>query len=130
VTERQLSNHQAAVQNLRRRLADLQDTYATQRRDPKRQLAQQRLELRRRQRLGQATTRAQQRVDRLRQVLTTLTQCFQQRQRSLLRQLHRHETHSRQLRARLIQRIAARDAIDTEILCRERELEKHQIMLS
>lgn len=130
VTERQLSDHQAAVRNSRRRLADLQDTYATQRRDLKRQLAQQRLDLRRRQRLGQATKRAQQRVARLRRELTTLTQRFQRRQRSLLRQLHQRKTRSYQLRACLTHRIAARDAIDTETLCRERELEKDQIMLN
>ena len=130
VTERQLSNHQEAVRNLRRRIADLQDTYAAQHRDLERQLAQHRLDLRRRQRSGKATTRAQQRVDRLRRELTTLTQRFQRRQRSRLRQLHHHQTKSRQLRERLTRRIAARDAIDTETLCRERELEKDQIMLN
>ena len=130
VAERQLSNHQAAVRNLRQRLADLQDTYAVQRRDLEHQLAQCRLDLRRRQRLEKATTRAQQRVDRLRRELTTHTERFQRRQRSLLRQLHRHKTKSRQLRARLTRRIAARDAIDTETLCRERDLEKDQIMLN
>ena len=130
VTEQQLSDHRAAVQNLRQRLADLQDTYAAQRCDLEHQLAQRRLELRHRQRLGQSTTRAQQRVDRLRRQMTTHTQRFQRQQRSLLRQLHHHETVSRQLRVRLAHRIAARDAIDTETLCRERELEKDQIMLN
>ena len=130
VTERQLSNHQAAVRNSRRRLADLQDTYATQHRDLKRQLAQRRLDLLHRQRLGKATTRAQQRVARLRRELATLTQRFRRRQCSLMRQLHHHETKSRQLCERRTQRIAARDAIDTETLCRERDLEKDQIMLN
>jgi len=130
VTERQLGNHQEAVRNLRRRLADLQDAYAAQHRDLERQLAQHRLDLRRRQRLGKATTRAQQRVNRLRRELTTHTQRFQRRQRSLLRQLHHHKTKSRQLGGRLTRRIAARDAIDTETLCRERDLEKDQIMLN
>jgi hypothetical protein len=130
VTERQLSDHQAAVHHLRRRLADLQATYATQRRDLERQLAQQRQVLQQRQRHGQAATRAQQRVDRLRRQLSHLTQQFQRRQRSLLQQLHPHETHARQLRLRLAQRIAVRDAIDTETLCRERDLGKDQIMLN
>ena len=130
VAERQLSNHQEAVRNLRRRIADLQDTYTAQHRDLERQLAQHRLDLRRRQRSGKATTRAQQRVERLRRELTTHTQRFQRRQRSLLRQLHHHQTKSRQLRQRLTWRIAARDAIDTETLCRERGLEKDQIMLN
>jgi len=34
------------------------------------------------------------------------------------------------LQARLAHRLAARDAIDTETLCRERETEKDQIMLN
>ena len=130
LTERQLSNHQAAVRNLRQRLANLQDTYAAQHRELEHQLAQRRLDPWRRQRLGKATTRARQRVDRLRRELTTCTQRFLRRQRSLLRQLHRHETKSHQLRERLTRRIAARDAIDTEALCRERELKKDQIMLN
>lgn len=130
VTERQLSDHQDAVRNLRRRLADLQAAYAVQSRDLKRQLAQRRLDLRRRQSQGKVTTRAQQRVDRLRRELTSRTERFQRRQRSLVEQLHRHQTKSRQLGERLAQRVAARDAIDTETLCRERDLEKDQIMLN
>ena len=130
VTERQSSDHQAAVHNLRQRLADLQDTHAAQHRDLERQLAQCRLDLRRRQRLGKATVHARQRVDRLRRELITRTQRFLRRQCSLLRQLYRHEAESRQLRQRLTRRITARDAIDTETLCRERDLEKDQIMLN
>jgi len=130
VTERQLSNHRAAVHNLRRRLADLQDTYAAQHRKMEHQLAQQRLALQRRQRLGQTTARAQKRIDRLRRGRLSLTQRFRRQQRSLLQQLYHYETHSRQLRVRLTHRIALRDAIDTETLCRERDLEKDQVMLN
>jgi len=130
VTERQLSDHAAAVRNLRRRLAELQDTYAAQHRDLKRQLVQQRLDLQRRQRTGRATTRAQQRVSRLRREIATLSQRFQRQQRRLMEQLHRHQTQTHRLRTRLAQRIATRDAIDTETLCRERDLEKDQIMLN
>jgi len=130
VTERQSSDHQSAVHNLRQRLADLQDTHAAQHRDLERQLAQCRLDLRRCQRLGKAAVRARQRVDRMRRELTTHTQRFLRRQRRLLRQLSRREAESRQLCERLTQRIAARDAIDTETLCRERDLEKDQIMLN
>jgi hypothetical protein len=128
VTERQLNNHQAAVGNLRRRLADLQDDYAAWRRDGEHQLVQRRLEFQHRQRCGQATTRLQQQINRLRQELTTYTQRFRRRQRSLFQQLGHHQTESRRLRVRLADRIAARDAIDTEILCRERDLEKDQII--
>jgi hypothetical protein len=129
VTERQSSNHQTAVHNLRQRLASLQDTHAAAQRDQERQLAQCRLNLRRRQRLGKATVRAQQQVDRSRRELSTHTQRFLRRQRRLLQQLSRREAESRQLRERLTQRIAVCDAIDTETLCRERDLEKDQIML-
>jgi hypothetical protein len=62
VTERQLANHQTAVHHLRQRLADLQDAYTIQRHNRKRLLVQQRLDLQRRQRLGQAITRALQRL--------------------------------------------------------------------
>ena len=130
VTERQLSNHQAATQNLRRRLAELQEAYAAQRRDLERQVVRQRLDLQRRQRLGQTTTRSQQRIDRLRRDLAALTERFQRRQRSLRHQLQQHQTQAGELQARLTQRLAVRDAIDTETLCRERETEKDQIMLN
>jgi hypothetical protein len=129
VTERQLANHQAAVHNLRQRLADLQDSYAVQRRDLTRQLAQRRLELRRRQSLGQPATRAQGRVDALRRQLATLSQRFRKRQRRLFLRLYDHETCSHQLHERLLHRIAFRNVIDTETLCRERDLEKDQVML-
>lgn len=130
VTERRLSDHQDAVHNLRQCLADLQDAYAVQCRDLERQLARRRLDLLRRQHQGKATTRAQQRVARVRRELTTCTERFQRRQRSLLEQLHHRQTKSRQLGEQLAQRIAARDAIDTETLCWERDLEKDQIMLN
>jgi hypothetical protein len=129
VTERQLADHQAAVHNLRQRMADLQDTFAAQRRDLEQQMARRRLELQRRQCLGQATTRARKRVESLRRQLTTLTRRFRRRQQRLLQQLHDHEIRSRQLHIRLLHRIALRDTIDTETLCRERNLEKDQIML-
>lgn len=129
-TERQLNNHQEAVRNLRQRVAKLQEAYSTERRELGRQLAQQRLDLRHRQCEGHATKRAQQRVARLRREQETSTKRFQRQQRRLLQQLHEHEAKSHLLRERLTQRIATRDAIDTKTLCRERDLEKDQIMLN
>lgn len=69
-------------------------------------------------------------MGRLRREIETRTERFQRQQRGLLRQLYGHEAKSRQLRERLTQRIVARDAIDTATLCRERDLEKDQIMLN
>jgi hypothetical protein len=130
VTERQLSNHQTALRNLRRRLTDLQEAYAAQRRELERQVVQQQLGLQNCQRLGQATTRSQQRIGRLRRELTSLTERFQRRQGSLQHQLQQHRTQAGELQARLAQRLTVRDAIDTETLCRERETEKDQLMLN
>jgi hypothetical protein len=130
VTERQLMDCQAAVHNLRQRLAAFQDAYAAQRRKLERQLARRRLELQRRQRSGQAITRARRRVDSTRRQVAVLAQRFQRQQQRLLLQLHGHKVRSRQLLTRLRHRTAVRDAIDTQTLCRERDLEKDQIMLN
>ena len=130
ITDRQLSNHQIAVHNLRRRLAHFQDTYTERRRVLRHHLAQRQLDLRHQQRLEETTTRARQWVGWLREELVAQAQWFQRRQRRLLGKLHYHKTKACQLQERLIQRIAVRDAIDTETLCRERELEKDQIMLN
>jgi hypothetical protein len=127
-TKRQLGNHREAVHNLRQRLVDLQNAHTTEHWELEQQLARQRLDLQRRQRDGQATKRARQRVERLRREREDCTARFRRRQRKLLWRLYEHEAKSRQLRERLAERIAARDAIDT--LCRERDLEKDQIMLN
>ncbi len=128
--ERQLGNHQEAVRTLRQRVKNLQNEYATELRELEKQLAQQRLDFRCRRREGRATKRARQRVGRLRREIEIHTERFQRQQRRLLQQLYEHETKSRQLRQLLAQRIADRDAIDTKTLCRERDLEKDQIMLN
>jgi hypothetical protein len=129
VTERHLADHQAAVHHLRQRLAALQDAYAAQQRDLQDQLVRQRQQGQRRQRLGQTTPRALKRIKALRRQLNALTQRFQKRQRRLLLQLHDHQTRCHQLKQRLLHRLALRDTIDTETLCRERDLQKDQIVL-
>lgn len=130
VTERHLADHQAAVRHLRQRLADLQDTYTVDLRTLRGQLLQQQHHLHQRQRLGHPTRRLRQRITALKRQQQTLTHRFQKRQRSLFQQLHDHRTHTRTLTHRLGQRLACRDAIDTETLCRERDLHKDQIMLT
>jgi hypothetical protein len=99
-TERQLGDHREALRTLRQRLVDLQNAHTTERWELEQQLADQRLELRRRRREGRATKRACQRIDRLRQELEDCTARFQRRQRKLLRRLYEHEAKSRQLRER------------------------------
>lgn len=130
VTERQLANHQAAVHHLRQQLATLQAASAAQQRDRQDQLLRQRLQVQRRQRLGQPTARARQRLESLRRQLKELSQRCHKRQRRLFEQLHDHQSQVHQLNQRLAQRLALREAIDTETLCRERDLHKDQIMLN
>ena len=74
--------------------------------------------------------RTRQRVDRLKRELKDRAVRFRRRQRKLLHRLSEHEAQARQLRQRRAERIATRDAIDTETLCQERDLEKDQIMLN
>lgn len=130
VTERQLANHQAAVHHLRQRVANRQAAYAAQQRDLQDQLLRQRLQVQHRQRLGQPTVRALQRLETLRRQLKELSQRFQKRQRRLFAQLHDHLLQVHLLNQRLEQRLALRETIDTETLCRERDLHKDQIMLN
>jgi hypothetical protein len=130
VTERQLADHQAAIHHLRQRLTNLQEAYAAQQRALQDQLLRQRLQVQRRQRLGQPTPRLLKRLEALRRQLSRLSQRFQKRQRRLFEQLHAHQTHAHQLNQRLGQRLALREAIDTQTLCRERDVQKDQIMLN
>jgi hypothetical protein len=129
-TEQQLAEQQTAVHNLRQRWTELQDTYAQQQRSLEQQRIQQRQQLRQCQRLGQATARCQQRLCLPRHKQTDPDQRFQKQQRALFRQLQHHRQQSQVLRARLRSRIAVREAIDTPPMCRERDLEKDQIMLN
>lgn len=129
-TERQLHDRQEAVRNLRRRLADLQDEHTAKHLDWEKQLAHQRLELDQRQREERSVQHLRRRIDRLRREREDRQARFQRRQRRLLRKLHEREAQAEPLREQLAQRVAARDAIDTETLCRERDLEKDQVMLN
>jgi hypothetical protein len=130
ITQRKLSQHQEAIHNLRHQLKQLQGNYDQQCVVLKRRIAIQRRELRQRQQLTQPTKRCHNCLQRLRKESADCKTRFLKRQRYLLLSLHRHRTHSRQLHRQLVERITARNAIDTETLCRERHLEKDQIMLN
>jgi hypothetical protein len=118
------------MHNLRHQLQQLQDNYDQQRSGLEDRIVKQRHELRQRHQLGSPTKRCHNRLQRHRKELADCKVRFQKRQRHLLLRLHRHRTRSCQLRRQLAERTAARDAIDTETLCRERHLEKDQIMLN
>ena len=130
VTERQLADQRATIRNLRRRLVNLQNTYAQRRRKLERQLAEKRLKLVQRQRTHNETTRCQLGIRRLRRELTRRDQRFLKQQRVRFDQLRQHAQHCQMLHKRLQVRVEARDTIDTPTLCRERDLEKDQVMLN
>jgi hypothetical protein len=130
VTQSKLNQHQEAIHNLRHQLRQLQDNYSQQRTDLEQRIVKQRYALRQRQQLEKPTKRCHNRLQRHRKELTDCQVRFQKRQRRLLFGLHQHHSQSCQLRRQLAERTAARDAIDTQTLCRERHLEKDQIMLN
>ena len=129
VTQRQLDRRQEAIGNLRQQVATLQQHIAQSQDEQTQTIVQLRQEHRQRQRRGQPLTRSAQHLNRQRQQQQEETARFQKRQGRLLRQLQQHQTSRGQLQRELAARETARDAIDTVTLCRERELEKDQLML-
>lgn len=130
VTQSRLADQQEAVRHLRRQLQQLQSHFSGQHRAQAQAIARQRQALQRRQASAQPTERCRRRLRRHQEALLTDTTRFRKRQRTLLQRLHQHQNRTRQLQAQLSERMAIRDAIDTQTLCRQRHLEKDQIMLN
>jgi hypothetical protein len=130
VTQGKLAQRREAVKNQRQQLSQFQQRYAQQRIDLEARIVKQRRDLCQRQRSAKPSKRSYSRLRRSRQERTDITIRFLKRQRCLMQRLHQHQTQCSQLQQQLGERIAARDAIDTETLCRERHLEKDQIMLN
>ncbi len=129
VTERKVSQQQEAIRNLRQQLAQLGQKHDHERRQWTERIEQQRLDLNRRQQSDKPTKRCHNRLAHLRQQREEATRRFLKRERTLWQRLLQHQTCMASLQCQLTQRKVARDAIDTETLCRERHLEKDQIML-
>ena len=129
VTQSQLAEREEAIANLWAQLKQLRQTYAQERAVQQDTIEGRREDLAERERAGKRTRRWEQRLGREEGQLEGLTTRFQRRRRRLIERLCRHREQRSQLRRQLAERAAARDAIDTETLCRERHLEKDQIML-
>jgi len=129
VTQRKLNQNQESIANLRQQLSSLQHTYAQQRTDLMACIVQQRRDLHQRQCSSLPTKRCCNRLRRFRKKLTQYTLRFQKRQQLVSQHLQQHSDRVKQLHSQFAQRQALRDAIDTQTLCRERHLEKDQIML-
>jgi hypothetical protein len=129
VTQRKLAEQKAAIANLWTKLKHRKRVY-TQARIVLQAVRQaRREELAERQRTGERTRRCEQRLAREERRLAKLTTRFQRQRRRMMERLCRHRAQRSRLRRQLAEREAARDAIDTATLCRERHLEKDQIML-
>jgi hypothetical protein len=129
VTQSQLAEREEAIANLWAQLEQLRQTYAQEQAVQQATIEARREELAERERAGQRTRRWEQRLAREEGQLEGLTTRFQRRRRRLIERLCRHREQRSQLRHQLAEREAGRDAIDTTTLCRERHLEKDQIML-
>lgn len=130
VIENKLLQSREAVKNLRQKQREAHETHARQRTLLQTEMGQQRLKIAQGQREGKAVKQRQQGLRQRRKEL-------QQRENSLqkkLRRLHQKTVEQQHriaaLQLQLTQRQQKRDAIDTETLCRQRHLEKDQIMLN
>ncbi|MDH4137274.1 MAG: hypothetical protein OEW09_11245 [Anaerolineae bacterium] len=129
VTQGKLTEREEAIANLSEQLKRLKQTCLEERATQQTAIVVQQAEWVERQQTGERTRRCEQRLAREERQLAALTARFQRRRRQLIERLCQHRTQRSQLRRQLAEREATRDAIDTETLCRERHLEKDQIML-
>ena len=130
VSQQRLAQHEAAIANLRPQLARLRQTYQAQRQAWTvvwTDLQQHHLD---RQQAGQPLRRSQQRLTRHDRTLAALTERYRRHRHKLLNQLRQRRQQRLTAQADLDTRQAARDRFDTAALCRQRDLEKDQIMLN
>ena len=129
VSERRLAEQEEALANLWHKLGALRETYCQERETLQKEIEAQTLELARRQEEGVAFRRCWRGLQSRQRRLADLTARFQRRRCRLLEKIARRRARRSELCKELAERRADRDAIDTESLCRERSLEKDQIML-
>ena len=130
VIERRLARHHQAVGNLRQQLVSLRQTYQPHQQQVRRDLTALQTELLNRQATGLSYRRCQQRLARAYGQFDSWQTRYQHRRHKLLAQLRQHRVEQAHLQAELSQRQQARNALDTDSLCRERQLEKDQMMLN
>lgn len=129
VTEAQVAEQSEAVSNLRGQLTALTQASRQTAQELEQQIVDQTAVVTQRQAQGQTWRRLAQGVARLRQ---TLAQASVRAARLIERvqaELTQRQAQRTALQHELAARQAARDAIDTTSQCRERDLEKDQIML-
>jgi len=130
VTQGKLAQREEALTNLRPQVVQLKQSYAQKRVELEQELKLYQQTLVQCQQAGQTTVRCHKSIARCQRQLQELTARYQKRRRSLLTRLRQQRQQLRQLQTQLAEREACREAIDTDTLCRERHLEKDQIMLN
>jgi len=114
---------------LHTKLQTLRRTDGQEQQDLQMQIEAQRVELTQRQAEGQTWRRCEQRLQQLQNQADALPRQFQRQRIRLLEAARRHWLQRNALRREWTERCAAREAIDTQSLCRERDLQKDQVML-
>lgn len=129
-SQQRLALHQTALVNLQRQLADLRQTYQQQRLAWTVSWTDLQQHYHDRQQAGLVLRRCQQRLARHDRMGDTLTGRYRRRRQRLLRQLRQRRQQARTAQTELNTRQALRDTFDTAALCRQRDLEKDQLMLN
>lgn len=129
VSERGLTEQEEALSNLWPKLKDLREGYHQERAALEEEIEAKAVERAQRQAEGRPFRRCEQGLQSRERRLAGLKARFRQQRRWLLEKVCQRRARRSERRRELAARQAARDAIDTESLCRERELEKDQIML-
>jgi hypothetical protein len=130
VSEQKLTTHQQAIDNLRSQLLSLRQRYQLSLKQVATDQTRFQGQFLARQAQGQPLRRCQQRLARLDRQQQTDRQRYRNRRHSLLTRLRERRQRYRQLVSELSDRQTLRDSLDTEAMCRERDLEKDQIMLN
>ena len=129
VSERLLNQEQEALANLWRKLTGRRKAYHQQQKVLSKEIEAKKIELAHRQQEGRAILRSRKGLLSRQRRLDDLTVDFQRQRHRLLQAMARRLTRRSELRQELSKRQAVRDEIDTESLCRERNLEKDQVVL-
>ena len=130
VSERSIARHSQALRNLQRQLVSLRQAYQQQQLAFQHDLQAWQSDFLARQLNGQPLRRCQQRLARTFRHQDKFSSRYQRRRQKILVQLRQHRRKLSQTWLQLSHRQEIRDALDTDSLCRERNLEKDQIMLN
>lgn len=129
-TERKLTEQQEAVCNLHSQLEEHEQTVTQRLSEQRQELAEREVAIESRCLAEQPVRRMTQGLERVKRQVDSLKASFARRQDSLLARIAEHQECVRQLEQEQGERTAERDAIDTETMRRERDLEKDQIMFN